>query len=626
MGGLRRFEFIGIPLHIVERGNDRQPHFVADEDYRRYLRGLQEAALVNACRIPACVLMTNRVHRVSDRRDARRPGPATTPDEIAPRPDSGYTDGPHQGTAMDPVYLFELAIAMFLAIIILHYLAHRVGLPPPVALIAGGGLLAFLPGVPTITIDPALVIVLFLPPLLMDSAWVIALGQLRRHTIGIASLAIGAVLFTTIVVAVVTRLLFPSWPWAACAALGAIVAPPDAVSARAVLQRVTLPRRLRILLEGESLLNDATGLVLFRFAIAAGVTGSFSATDVVGGFMLLAGGGALVGIAVGMIWVKLVRRLGDEYLIIAATALVSWTSYLLAETVHVSGVIATVTAGLIASWHAHTALSASARMRGSSFWAVTIFLIEAAIFMLIGLSLRGVIERTGGFGEVIVAMGVPSLAILFTLVLARFAWMFASDLVIRLCARLGATRHTPLGARCSTVLGWAGIRGVVTLALALSVPDGFPGRDFILVTSFVVILGTVLIQATTLERVIGWANLSEPASDKARITLSQAEAAMAQLQLVTVEGSAYDSEGNLIHPKLLERYQRKATVIVDYAERPEHYSPMLHAHFDVVLEAIATGRSELIRLHRAGDIDDETLHELERDLDLEELSAISAKS
>lgn len=527
---------------------------------------------------------------------------------------------------MDTVHLFELAIAMFLAIIVLHYLAHRVGLPPPVALIAGGALLAFLPGVPTIAIDPALVIVLFLPPLLMDSAWLIALGQLRRHKIGIASLAIGAVLFTTIVVAVVTHLLFPSWPWAACAALGAIVAPPDAVSARAVLQRVTLPRRLRILLEGESLLNDATGLVLFRFAIAAGVTGSFSAADAIGGFLLLAGGGALVGIAVGMIWVKLVRRLGDEYLMIVATSLVSWISYLLAETMHVSGVIATVTAGLIASWHAHTALSASTRMRGTSFWTVTIFLIEAAIFMLIGLSLRGVIERAGGFGEVIVAMGVPSLAILVTLVLARFAWMFASDLVIRLCARLGATRHTPLGARCSTVLGWAGIRGVVTLALALSVPDGFPGRDFILVTSFGVILGTVLIQATTLERLIRWAKLSEAASDKPRITLTQAEAAMAQVQLVTVQDNAYDGDGNLVHPRLLERYQRKASMIVDYAERPDHYSPMLHAHFDVVLAAIATARGELIRLHRAGDIDDDTLHELERDLDLEELSAISAKS
>ncbi|WP_395683610.1 Na+/H+ antiporter [Dokdonella sp.] len=527
---------------------------------------------------------------------------------------------------MDYVHLFELAIAMFLAIIVLHHVAHRVHLPPPVALISGGALLAFLPGVPTIAINPEFVIVLFLPPLLMDSAWTIALGQLKRHLIGIASLAIGAVLFTTLVVAVTAHLLFPAWPWAACAALGAIVAPPDAVSARAVLQRVTLPRRLKILLEGESLLNDATGLVLFRFAIAAGVTGSFSATGAIGRFFVLAGGGVLVGIAIGMIWVKLVRRLGDEYLIIAATSLVSWCAYLLAEKLHVSGVIATVTAALIASWHAHTVLSASTRMRGSAFWTVMVFLIEAALFMLIGLSLRGVIERAGGFGAVVVTMGAPSLAVLVALILARFAWMYGSDGVIRACARLGVTRHAPIGARGASVLGWAGVRGVVTLALALSVPDGFPGRDVILVTSFVVILGTVLLQATTLERLIRWACLVEAPGDKARITMNQAESAMAQVQLVAVERVAYDGDGNLVHPRLLERYTRKATMIVDYAERPDHYSPMLHAHFDVVLEAVATARVELIRLHRAGEIDDETLHELERDLDLEELSALSAKS
>jgi CPA1 family monovalent cation:H+ antiporter len=528
---------------------------------------------------------------------------------------------------MDIVHVFELAIAMVLAIIVLHYLAHRLRLPPPVALIAGGVALAFVPGVPVVTIDPELVLVLFLPPLLMDSAWTIALGQLRRHKVGIASLAVGAVLFTTLVVAFVAHLLFPSWPWAACAALGAVVAPPDAVSARAVLERVKLPRRLRILLEGESLLNDATGLVLFRFAVAAGVAGGgFSVVDAAGRFLLLAVGGALVGIVVGAVWVKLVRRLGDEYLMIAATLLLSWIAYLLAESAHVSGVIATVTTGLIASWHAHTVLPASTRMRGSSFWEVMVFLIEAAIFMLIGLSLRDVIDRAGGFGAVIQTMGLPSLAVLAALILARFAWMFGSDLLIGTCARLGLSPHTPLGTRGSTVLGWAGVRGVVTLALALSIPAGFPGRDFILVMAFVVILGTVLLQATTLQRVIGWANLAEAPADKAPVSMSQAEAAMARVQLVTVERCAYDGDGNLVHPKLLDRYRRKASTIGDYAERPEHYSPIFQAHFDVVLEAIAAAREELIRLHRAGEIDDDTLYELERDLDLEELSAISAKA
>ena len=527
---------------------------------------------------------------------------------------------------MDATHLFELAIVMVMAIIALHYAANRFKLPPSLALLTGGAVLAFLPGLPTITVDPGLVLVVFLPPLLMDSAFAIPLARLRRHMVGIGSLAVGAVVFTTVTVAVAAHLLFPSLPWAACAALGAIVAPPDAIAARAVLQRVTLPRRLQILLEGESLLNDATGLVLFRFAVAAGVTGAFSLAGAVGNFFVLAIGGALVGLVVGFAWVKLVRRLGDEYLMIAATVLLAWTSYLAAELLHVSGVIATVTTGLIASWHQHTVLSASTRMRGVSFWTVVVFLMEAAVFVLIGLSLRGVVERGGGFGVVMSTMGLPMLAVLATLVLARFAWIFAGDLVIRACRASRLARAEPLGVGGATVLSWAGVRGVVTLALALSVPEGFPGRDLILVTSFAVIVGTVLLQGTTLGRVISWAKLVEPEAEKPRLSMSQAEAEMAKAQVEVVQRLAYDGEGQLIHPMLLERYQRRATAIVDYVARTDHYTPLLHAHFDVVLEAVAAGRRELIRLHRAGDIEDETLQELERDLDLEELAAISAKA
>jgi CPA1 family monovalent cation:H+ antiporter len=527
---------------------------------------------------------------------------------------------------MDATHLFELAIVVVMAIIALHYAARRFRLPPSLALLTGGAALAFAPGLPTIAFDPELVLVVFLPPLLMDGAWSIPVARLRRHMVGIGSLAIGAVVFTCAMVALTTHLLFPALPWAACAALGAIVAPPDAVAVRAVLDRVALPRRLQILLEGESLLNDASGLVLFRFAIAAGLTGAFSLAGAVGNFFVLAIGGALVGLVIGFAWVKLIRRLGDEYLMIAATALLSWTAYLVAELFQVSGVIATVITGLVASWHQHTVLSASTRMRGTSFWTVVIFLMEAAVFVLIGLSLRGVVERGGGFGVVLTTMGLPVLAVLATLVLARFAWVFGGDGVIRLCRLLRLTRAAPLGAGGAAVLSWAGIRGVVTLALALSVPEGFPGRDLILVTAFAVIVGTVLLQGTTLGRLIGWAKLSEPESEKPRLNMSQAEAAMAQAQVVVIERLAYDGDGQLMHPMLLERYQRRAKAIVDYVQRTEHYTPLLHAHFDVVLEAVAAGRRELIRLHRAGDIEDETLWELERDLDLEELAAISAKA
>ena len=527
---------------------------------------------------------------------------------------------------MHPMQLFELVVFMLLAIVLLHYAAHRVGLPPAVALLVGGALFAFLPGLPVITLDPELVLVIFLPPLLMDGAWFIALGHLHRHMIGILSLAVGAVVFTTAVVALVAHWMVPSLPWAACAALGAIVSPPDAISARAVLQNVRLPRRLSILLEGESLFNDASGLVLFRFAIAAGVTGAFSAVQAAEGFLLLALGGAVVGAVVGALWVLVVPRLGDKYLMIAASLLAPWGAYLLAESVHVSGVIATVTTGLICGWYQHVILSAQVRMNSEAFWGVMIFLMEAFVFLLIGSSLRGVIDRVGGLGVVMDGMAGPVLAILLGLTAARFIWVFGSDAVIMALRAMGVRRYTPIGARGATVLGWAGMRGVVTLAVALSVPEDFPGRDFMLVTAFAVILVTVLLQGTTLGLVIRALRLAEPDSDRPRMTMSQAEAAMAQVKLKVVEDHAHDADGNLIHPRLLERHRRHAALSLDYAEREEHYASDLHAHFDLVLKTIAAGRTELLRLHRTGCIDEETLKELEHDLDLEELSALAAKN
>lgn len=522
--------------------------------------------------------------------------------------------------------LFELVVAMLLAIIVLHFSARKLGLPPAVALLAGGALFAFLPGLPVMELEPELVLVIFLPPLLMDGAWFIAVRSLRRHMIGILSLSVGAVIFTTVLVAVAAHWAVPGLPWAACAALGAIVSPPDAVSARAVLQRVHLPRRLSILLEGESLFNDASGLVLFRFAIAAGVTGAFSMVDALESFAMLSIGGAIVGAVIGGGWVLLAPRLEDKYLMIASSLLAPWASYLLAEGFHLSGVIATVIAGLICGWYQHVVFSATVRMNGTAFWAVMIFLLEAFVFLLIGSSLRGVIERVGGFEVVLRDMAMPAVVILAALTLARFAWVFGSDAVLRLLRAAGFRHCMPIGARGATVLSWAGMRGVVTLAVALSVPEDFPGRDFILVAAFAVIIGTVLVQGTTLGVVIRMAGLQPVHDGIKHLSLSEAEAAIAQVQLQTVESHAHDADGTLIHPRLLERYRHQAALSLDYTGKEEAHSGNLHAHFDLILKAIAAGRAELLRLHRNGEIDEETLHELEQDLDLEEMGALAAKA
>ena len=526
---------------------------------------------------------------------------------------------------MHPVHVFELIVGMFLAVLVLQFAAQRLSLPPAVALLVGGGALAFVPGLPAVDLDPELVLVIFLPPLLMDGAWFTALAPFRRHLVGITSLAVGAVLFTVAVVAVVVKLILPDLPWAACVALGAIVSPPDAVSARAILQRVKLPRRLGTLLEGESLLNDATGLVLFRFAVAAVLTGTFSFGAAVGSFAVLVGGGVLVGGAVGTLWLLLVRRLGDDHLVIAASVLVCWVSYLLGEAVHVSGVIATVTAGLVCGWYQHVIFTASVRIRGVSFWQVLIFLFEAAVFILIGLSLRGVLDRVGGFKVVVETLALPVLAVVVAVTLARFAWVFGSDAVLGALRRAGWRGAEPLGPPAAIVMSWAGMRGVVTLAVALTLPEAMPGRDLMLVTAFAVILVTVLVQGTTLGVVIRLAGLREDEQARPPLDLFAAEAALLRAQVAAVEQKAYAADGSLLHPRLLDSYRRRASISTGFSGGVEERHLAIAAHFDVVLAAIAAGRAELVRLHRAHQIDDETLHDLERDLDLEELGAIAAK-
>ncbi|MCE3289082.1 MAG: sodium:proton antiporter, partial [Caulobacter sp.] len=399
---------------------------------------------------------------------------------------------------MHAVGAFETVLILLALIVALHWLAQKLKLPPCTALLVGGGALAFAPGLPSVSLDPELALVLFLPPLLMDGAYSTALGRFRRHLPGILSLAVGAVVFTTLAVGVVAHWLVPTLPWAACFALGAIVSPPDAVSARAVLKDLTLPRRLSALLEGESLLNDATGLILFRFAVAATLSGVFNAGQAAGSFLFVAIGGVAVGLAIGFAWVLVAKKLRDRTLVVVATALLGWSAYLAGEAIHVSGVIAVVTAGLVLGWYQHVIFSAQVRLIGNSFSHILVFVLEAMVFILIGFSLRDMIERLGGIAAVPASMLYVALAVIATVVVARFIWIMGSDSLIALGRRVGLKRLRPLGWRQGTVLGWAGMRGVVTLAVPLTLPMDMPGRDLILVCAFAVIFATVVVQGSTL--------------------------------------------------------------------------------------------------------------------------------
>jgi len=524
---------------------------------------------------------------------------------------------------MSAVERFELILLLMAVVIGLELLARRLRMPPAAALILGGIVLALIPHMPDIELDPDLALVLFLPPLLLGSAFFTSWRDFRANLRIIMQLAVGAVAFTTAVVGVVAHWVMPSLPWAACFVLGAVVSPPDAVAAKAVLAQVSLPRRVTVLLEGESLVNDATGLVLFRFAVAAGLTGLFDAGQAALSFGVLAVGGVAAGTAFGYAAVFLLARLKEPTLAIVASLLAAWASYIGGEAIHVSGVLATVACGLVMGWRQHATLTASTRLRARAVWQVVEFVLESLVFILIGLSLRGVLTRLGGSWENIVVLLPAAGAIVTATILSRFAWIVPATYVPRLLLPSLRRRDPFPPVAVPIVMSWAGLRGVVSLAAALSLPEQFPGRDFILATTFLVILVTVLIQGATLAPLVRALGLSEFQLEQ-RSTLPEAEARarMAQAQLVAIERHSRGEDGTHRHPRLVEQYGYRARTAARFSEANGALVGEKNAHFAAVLTAVAAGRVELLRQHRAGEIHDSVLHTLEGELDIEEVEAL----
>lgn len=526
---------------------------------------------------------------------------------------------------MSNAFYFNLILFFLVAIIALEVLAKKLRWPPAVAQLMGGALIAFIPGLPAFEIDPTLVLVVFLPPLLMAGAYFTVWHEFRRHLLGILLLAIGAVLFTTLVVGLALHSFNPAIPWAACFALGAIVSPPDAIAAKAVLQRVALPRKLLVLLEGESLLNDATGLVLYKFSIVALLTGVFSMTHALEEFAWLSVGGILLGAAFGLFVYKTLRYLQDTELMILASALPGWICYVVGEHIGVSGVIATVTYGMMLGWHQHEIMTATARRRGAAFWEIMIFVFESLVFILIGLSLRGVWDRIAHADKSLADYGLEVALVLAVVVLSRFVWVFAVDGVAALISRRGQHGHGQSPWREAFVKSWAGMRGVVTLAAALAVPSTVPGRDLMLLCAFAVILVTVLFQGTTIGWVIKLLKLKATGHERQYLNEPQTWARIEQAQYVVVSKLAYNAQGELQHPRLLEQYAYRQSLSDKHKHDAVLPDDIRKAHFNVILAAVAAGREELLKLHRSGQIHDELMHVMERDLDIQEIAALHSR-
>jgi monovalent cation/hydrogen antiporter len=280
-----------------------------------------------------------------------------------------------------------------------------------------------------------------------------------------------------------------------------------------------------------------------------------------------------------------------------------------------------VSAGLVLGWQQHVVLPATARLRGTAFWRTMVFVLEAMVFILIGFSLRGVVERLGQDGAAPEGLIVPVVGVVVAIVVARVLWVFGVDGVLTGLKRIGLVRARPLGWRQASVLSWAGMRGVVTLAIALTLPADMPGRDLMLVAAFAVIFATVVIQGTSL----GWLirRVAPVDSDPPpRFDLAQSEARVARARYEAIRERAFGADGEAIHPQLLDQSEKRLNATERYAADANRFMEDIRPHFDVILASIEAGRAELIRLHRAGEIEDETLHDLERDLDVEAMAAL----
>ena len=517
---------------------------------------------------------------------------------------------------MTPVGAFELVLLLLTVAVMLALVARRLHTPPAVAFVLGGMLLALTPGIRTLDLDPDLYMALFLPPLVQASAFFTVWRAFRANLRPILLLAVGLVFFTAFAIGWAARILLPDMPWAAAFTLGAIISPTDTAVTTAVLARLRIPERIVTILEGESLVNDASGLVLYRVAVVAAMTGQFSLLHAASSFVLLFAGGIVVGAACGYGSIWVFRHLHDTNLEIAASFLIAWASYLAAEAIGVSGVLATTTCGLLMGWYQHATFSPETRMQARAAWSVAVFALEALLFILVGLSLREMLARFDGHA----VTNLLPLALLISVgvIVARLAWIFPATYLPRLLVPVIRRREPRPPLAAPLVIGWAGMRGAVSLAAALALPADFPDRDPILLITFTVILVTLLIQGGTLSVVIGALKLNLPMDDEAP-AYGQLRAAIAAVALHVIEERASDPLEGAIASDMLREYRDRAGWLVRVNENDAVIRAERTARLSLRREALAASRTELLRLHRSWEIEDDALQVLEQELDLEEL-------
>ncbi|MER8391621.1 cation:proton antiporter [Mesorhizobium sp. M0833] len=503
--------------------------------------------------------------------------------------------------------LFELTLVLLLIAVVLTALSRRLQIPYPSLLALAGAGIAFLPFAPTIEIDPELALALFIAPVLLDAAYDTSLRDLNRYKVSLILLALGAVIFTTVAVALVGWTM-AGLPVAAAIALGAIVAPPDAVAAAAVLGQFKVPHRITAILEGESLLNDATALLIYRMSVSA-AAGSILLSSAIPMILLSTVGSLAAGYVLGRLSLAILGRIDDP----ASGTVVQFAStfgvWILADRIGLSAIITIVVYAMTIARTSPRRMPARNRVSSYSVWETAVFVLNVLAFVLMGLQARSIVGRLAEQGQS--EAFVFALAVLAIVIVSRLVWVLGCGAILRALARLGDEdrRKDAPTFRGGVLIGWCGMRGLVTLAAAFALPADFPGRDPIVLAAFTVVLGTLVLQGVSLKPLLSVLNLKPDQTVDREV--ARARVAIMQAALDVLSGKTSSAAG-----AVREQYAAQRAI----AENPE--DAQAATEYDRLrLYAIKSQRDALERLRIDGTIGDEAYHRLEEEIDWSELAA-----
>jgi Na+/H+ antiporter len=507
------------------------------------------------------------------------------------------------------VHDIESILVLVLAAALLVRVADFGKVPAPIVLVLGGLAIAFVPGLPNVELAPDTIFLVFLPPLVYAAGWRTSPLELRTVMRPLALLSIGLVFLTAGVVALVAHVTVPGLTWAEAAVLGAIIAPTDTIAATSIFRRLGAPERVRLLVEGESMINDGTALVLYRIAVGVAAGGAFSFGGAALEFVGVAIGGILVGIAIGILSDRILRRLSDSDLTIMLSVLTAYGAYIGAEELHVSGILAAVVAGVYAGYRSPHTLDADVRLNAVAFWSVLVFGLEITLFVLLGLQLPEIVDTLEASSTGVSELLLPVAAIAAASIAARLAFVFA----------MGSDAGETAGQRFA--VGWSGMRGAVSLAAALAVPFSVDGRPEIIFLTFALILVTIVGQGLSLPFIVRALGLENPRRWSDEEAVARMEAAQSALdRLDQMEDDKRAGEKQLMRLRDLYRARFRMCQAVLAGEDPDVAAreQRIADYGELRRELIAVEREELLDLRGAGRLRDQTLRQIERDLDLEE--------